>query len=65
VAVEQATGRVARTELLPMQPGDVAQTAADTSLLQTLVGSVPQTEVEAGVAAFVDWWREWKAGGTG
>lgn len=56
-AIEAATGREARRNLMPMQPGDVPATWADVSLLRALTGYVPATEVEEGVRAFVDWYR--------
>lgn len=59
-AIEAALGREAMKDMLPMQAGDVTDTAADTSLLRTLVGGVPQTDVEDGVQAFVDWWKGWR-----
>ena len=59
-AIEAAMGREATKELLPMQPGDVTETAADVGLLRTLVGEVPGTSVEDGVRAFVEWFRRWR-----
>lgn len=56
-AVEAATGRTARKNLLPMQAGDVPATWADTTLLRHLTGYVPQTTIQDGVAAFVAWYR--------
>jgi len=58
-AIEAATGRKADLELLPMQPGDVPATEADTSALDAAVGFKPSTPVEAGVQRFVDWYREY------
>ncbi len=55
--IEQATGRKAELNLLPMQPGDVPDTYADVEDLQADVGYAPQTPVEEGVARFVDWYR--------
>ena len=40
-----------------MQPGDVAATRADTTLLSALIGFVPATPIQDGVAAVVDWLR--------
>ena len=57
-AIEAATGREARRNLMPMQPGDVPATWADTRLLEALTGYVPSTTVEDGVARFVDWYME-------
>ena len=56
-AIEKAVGRKADLNLLPMQPGDVVATQADTALLRELVGVLPETPVDAGVARFVDWYR--------
>ncbi len=56
-AVEAAIGRPAIRNLMPMQPGDVPATWADTSLLQRLTGFVPGTDIRHGVAQFVNWYR--------
>lgn len=58
-AIEKATGRKAKLELLPMQAGDVAATEADTSALAAATGFNPNTPVEVGVQRFVDWYREY------
>ena len=57
--IEKAVGRTAVLNMLPMQPGDVPRTWADTSLLQKLTGFTPSTPVATGVAAFVAWYREY------
>ena len=57
-AVEQALGVTAEKQLMPMQPGDVPATAADTSALETWVQFKPNTSVQKGVANFVAWYRE-------
>jgi len=57
-AIEAALGVTAQKELLPMQPGDVPATAADTSALEGWIGFKPNTPVREGVARFVDWYRE-------
>jgi UDP-glucuronate 4-epimerase len=44
-------------DLLPMQPGDVPSTEADTSALEAAVGFKPATPVEEGVRRFVEWYR--------
>ncbi|HWV20675.1 MAG TPA: NAD-dependent epimerase/dehydratase family protein [Devosia sp.] len=54
--VEAALGKKARRNLLPMQQGDVEQTHAAPALLKALTGFAPGTSVEAGVAAFVEWY---------
>ena len=56
-AVEAATGRTIEKRMLPIQPGDVPATWADTRLLERLTGTRPATPVAAGVARFVDWYR--------
>jgi UDP-glucuronate 4-epimerase len=57
VAIENKLGKQAKRKLLPMQPGDVPATHARADLLERLTGYRPQTPVEQGVAAFVDWYR--------
>ena len=57
-AIELALGRTAERRLLPMQPGDVKATWADTTLLHRLTGFAPATSLADGVAAFVAWHRE-------
>lgn len=56
-AVEVAMGRKAKVEPAPMQPGDVPATWADATLLADLVGAIPRTPLEDGVANFVEWYR--------
>ncbi|SMO95629.1 UDP-glucuronate 4-epimerase [Paracoccus laeviglucosivorans] len=58
-AIEDATGRKAIRDLLPMQPGDVPATWADTTLLRRLTGYAPQTPIGKGVAAYVEWFRSY------
>lgn len=57
--IEAALGQKAQLNMLPMQPGDVTETQSDTRLLQTLIGQVPETPVETGVARFVNWFRDY------
>ena len=56
-AVEDALGVKAEKQLMPMQPGDVPSTAADTSALEAWVNFKPNTPVREGVANFVAWYR--------
>ena len=56
-AVEDALGVIAEKHFLPMQPGDVQATAADTSALEAWVNFKPNTPVKEGVAKFVAWYR--------
>jgi UDP-glucuronate 4-epimerase len=56
-AVEDAVGREAIKQYLPLQPGDVPDTFADVSELSAAVGYQPSTPVRDGVRAFVAWYR--------
>jgi UDP-glucuronate 4-epimerase len=58
-AIEVAMNRTAEKRMLPMQPGDVVDTAADTALLEALIGLRPDTRVVDGVRSFVEWFCEW------
>ena len=58
-AIEDALGRKAIRELLPLQPGDVPNTSADVSSLIKAVGYQPSTPVREGVARFVNWYRDY------
>jgi len=57
--VETCVGKKARTNLLPMQPGDVLETYADIDALVRDVGFRPSTPIETGLARFVDWFRRY------
>jgi UDP-glucuronate 4-epimerase len=59
-AIEQALGKPAVRNLLPMQKGDVPQTYAAPDLLKALTGYVPETGVPTGVRSFVEWFRTWR-----
>ncbi|MBL18715.1 MAG: capsular biosynthesis protein CpsI [Flavobacteriaceae bacterium] len=56
-ALEQALGIEAIKEFLPMQPGDVPATSADTQELGEWVEFQPNTSVTDGVTTFVQWYR--------
>lgn len=56
-AIESATGKTAIRKYMDMQPGDVPATWANSTLLQNLTGYAPQTQIQDGVARFVDWYR--------
>ncbi|PWB82398.1 MAG: UDP-glucuronate 5-epimerase [Methylocystaceae bacterium] len=60
-AIERKLGKKAIRNYLDMQPGDVPRTFADSALLERLTGYRPQTSVEEGVSAFVDWYRAYYA----
>ena len=46
-------------ELVPMQPGDVVTTYADTSLLEKDYGYKPNTSLKDGLDSFAKWYREY------
>lgn len=56
-ALEEALGMVAEKNMMPIQPGDVLETSADTRPLYDAVGFRPQTTVSQGVKNFVDWYK--------
>jgi len=55
-ALETALGVKARKNFMPMQPGDVPATSADTSELEKWVGFHPDTPVIDGVKKFSEWY---------
>jgi UDP-glucuronate 4-epimerase len=57
--IEENLGRKATRELLPLQPGDVPDTWADTTSLTQSTGYRPGTPVEVGVKRFIDWYCEY------
>lgn len=56
--LEDAIGKKATREYLPMQDGDVVMTAANISALQNATGFTPTTSIEDGLPKFVDWYRK-------
>ncbi|HEY2627773.1 MAG TPA: NAD-dependent epimerase [Usitatibacter sp.] len=58
-AIEEGLGTKAKLEMLPMQPGDVMATEADTRALQEHTGFKPKTLVKEGVMRFLQWYREY------
>ncbi len=57
-SLEKALGITAKKNMMPMQPGDVLGTSADTQPLYDAINFRPQTGVEQGVQHFVDWYRD-------
>ena len=55
--IENAMGKEAKKVFLPMQPGDVYQTNADTTLLEKEVGYKPHVRLHEGIAAFAAWYK--------
>lgn len=58
-ALENAIGKKAIKKFLPMQPGDVPNTAADTSALERWIDFKPNTTVQYGISKFVKWYRDY------
>ena len=58
-AIESATGKKADIHFMPIQPGDVEKTWADTSDLMDDFGYKPDTPIRLGVNKFVAWYREY------
>jgi UDP-glucuronate 4-epimerase len=59
--IEKNTGKNARKEMLPMQAGDVPVTWAGIDELAADTGYRPQTDIEAGVPKFVEWYKAYNA----
>ena len=57
--IEKAAGRKAKKEFLPMQPGDVYRTFADSSALAIATGFKPGTPLQEGIDRTVAWFREY------
>ena len=58
-ALEEACGKEAVKEYLPMQPGDVYQTDADTTRLYREINYKPKTPLKEGVEKFVRWYKKY------
>ena len=56
-AIEEVIGHPAEKVYLPMQPGDVYQTDADTTALQQELGFKPNKSIKDGVRETVEWYR--------
>ena len=56
-AIEDALGRKAEKNLLPLQDGDVPATYADVDALSEWVGFAPGTDIRTGIGRFVEWYR--------
>ena len=57
--IEKATGKTARIEFEPMQPGDIKETCADIGPIQRDYGFQPKTAIDEGIPRFVDWYRDY------
>ena len=56
--IERLTGKKALINYLPMQPGDVPSTYADTSELEKDFNYRPKTDLAEGIAAFIEWYKK-------
>lgn len=57
--LEEAIGKKAVLEMLPMQAGDVEVTYADTSKLEEAVNYKPSTSLKDGISSFIDWYKSY------
>ncbi len=55
--LEKALGVTAVKQFLPAQPGDVFETLADVTELETAIGYRPKVAIEEGVERFIQWFR--------
>jgi len=60
--LEDALGRPAQMEMLPLQPGDIAESFADIDAIKGDYGFQPTTPISKGIPAFVDWYKSYHAG---
>ena len=57
--IEKNLSKKAIINYLPLQPGDVPETYADTTLLRNLTGFVPKVSIHEGVKEFVNWYKKY------
>jgi UDP-glucuronate 4-epimerase len=58
-AIEIASGKKAKIDFKPMQPGDVVGTAASIIKLKAINGFEPKTDINYGIQNFVDWFKKY------
>ena len=58
--IEEAVGRPAIREDLPLQPGDMLETCADCTDLERAVGFRPNTPLKEGIRPFVEWFQAYQ-----
>ncbi len=58
-AIEEASGKKAKINFKPMQPGDVVGTAASIVKLNAINGFEPKTDINEGIQNFVDWFKKY------
>jgi UDP-glucuronate 4-epimerase len=57
--IEKELGKKAEKKMLPMQPGDVAETYADISESERDLDFQPTTRIEEGIASFINWYKSY------
>ena len=57
--LEEELGQRAEKNMMPMQPGDVAETAADIRKSREMLGFAPKTPLREGIKKFVEWYRDY------
>ena len=57
--IESELGQKAQRNMMPMQVGDVKDTFADVSLLKSLTGFTPKTNIKKGISEFISWYRDY------
>lgn len=57
--LERNFGREAEKIMMPMQPGDVEITWADTEALERDIGYKPSVTLDEGIARFAEWFKEY------
>ena len=55
--IENEFGKTAEKIMMPIQPGDVERTYADVANLMQDTGYKPDTDIQTGIKAFVDWYK--------
>jgi UDP-glucuronate 4-epimerase len=57
--IEGELGREAQKNMMPLQPGDVPETAADIRKSKDMLGFSPKTPIGQGIKKFLTWYREY------
>ncbi|RZI46544.1 SDR family NAD(P)-dependent oxidoreductase [Candidatus Finniella inopinata] len=56
-ALEEALGRKANKNFLPLQPGDIVETSSDIQKAKVELGYCPKVDIHQGIAEFVEWYK--------
>ena len=59
--IESSLNKAAKTEMLPIQPGDVSLTCADISDSEKDFNYKPKTPLKVGISRFVDWYLQYNS----